>query len=258
MKKPSVLLICIILMLSFSMIGCSAQETAEHAESPSIVTSLVFDLKGQLFNADDSFLRDVTISLTFSDKTVFTAVTDATGSFIFESLPVAQNISISVLDVTGTQVYSSLLSIWPGYNLAYHNTRTTISLDMPENTLSMFVVCKVTKEGKLICSAITSEAAPTQSAGTISPSSSPGQSSQIQTMRVAGTDVKLRSEPSTDSQIVATLAKNSVVVLLGGNKEVGGYTWIKVTYTANSQAPITGYIRSDLLTQITPSPTPTP
>ncbi|MHB1316036.1 MAG: SH3 domain-containing protein [Christensenellales bacterium] len=256
MKKRLTILMSGILLLLVFVSGCSVQEVSKLAalsgESSGVMK---FDFKGQIFKADDNYLSNVTVSLSYPDQTMLTATTDATGSFAIDDLPVGQDISLIILDAAGKQIYSTLLSIWPGYDLAYHNTSTTISLDIADNTLSMFVVCKISKEGKLICSAITAQEAPKEERNTsASPSASPGQQdAQSQTMQVAGDNVKLRAEPSTDSQILATLTKNTVVVLTGETKEVNGYTWNKVTYTANSQNPITGYIRSDLLTQIAPA-----
>ena len=252
MRKISKMLICLLLVFSIFLYGCSAKQVLEHPETSNVNTSILFNLKGQLYKADGSYLQNIKISLTLPDKTVYTADTDSAGSFSFPNIPVAQNISVSVLDSTGKELHASLLSIWPGYDLAYHNTSTTISLDMPDNTTAMFIVCKVDKNGKLVCSALNSETAPSSDATTAPDQSvAPSQSPKTQTMMVAKDNVKLRSEPSTNSQILATLNKNMLVVLLGESKKVGNYTWEKVTYTANNQTPVTGYIRADLLMQNT-------
>lgn len=70
------------------------------------------------------------------------------------------------------------------------------------------------------------------------------------TGKVTASSAKIRQEPSTSSEVLASALQNAVVDVKGQTTGSDGYTWYQV-----SDGSVTGYIRSDLM-EITDGSTP--
>lgn len=102
----------------------------------------------------------------------------------------------------------------------------------------------------------TATATPT-STPTSTPTNTPTPPSGM-VIRTGGAGAIVRKTPDPDSEHVGFLQEGNLIQLLEGPREIDGLVWWLVRYTTDTGVTREGWLRSDLVATLTPTPSPTP
>lgn len=225
--KKTLLLIVLIVLLIFS--GCSNKNVIEHSDTPSVVQVpeySYFSLNVKYIDESEQPVNATDIYFYLEDGTVITPKIND-GICIVEKFPAAVNINVCVKNNNVISA-SHFLSFWTGFDSAYYNNLQQISIDIPGNTASVFLTIKIYDNGDVDC--VNMSEIDYDEDDLTENNNAYEQESVYGTKAVSETYVKLRSEPSTDSDVLRQMNFADVVVLLDSGQVVDGMTWYNVRY----------------------------